>query len=77
MRVIPLTHALKVLIRLAFPRESAYKPHHSACSSSRHERTAMLQDGQRPLGKIVEVPTQDQAAVRLNVGERTVRLIAA
>jgi hypothetical protein len=36
-------------------------------------RIATLGDGQRQVGQLADVPTQEQAAEILNVGERTVR----
>src|ERR1700730_14268337 len=36
-------------------------------------RIATLGDGQRQVGQLADVPTQEQAAEMLNVGERTVR----
>src|SRR5262249_40563998 len=36
-------------------------------------KIATLKDGQRQVGQLAEVPTQQQAAEMLNVGERSVR----
>jgi hypothetical protein len=36
-------------------------------------KIATLRDGQRQVGQLAEVPTQEQAAEMLNVGERSVR----
>jgi N6-adenosine-specific RNA methylase IME4/ParB-like chromosome segregation protein Spo0J len=36
-------------------------------------KIASLRDGQRQVGQLAEVPTQGQAAILLNVGERTIR----